>query len=283
MDEKLALHRLPPPQSRHPVRRHRVLPFVLLSALAFLYYLAARPSVAELARSKLMAGGDAHVQTKEVSTQEQEIFANIPFEQPARGKTATELQETAGTAPVDLEAHIMSQCPDAQDCLQQLIIPAMEEVAPLVNFTLSFIGSIDTDGESVQCKHGPMECLGNMLMLCADSLYPDVPIISLGFANCLISEYERLSEREFVEGCALQHAVDFQQLNACVSEDARGQELLRKSVRWSQKEGVVYSCTVRVNGKKWCVRDDGAWKECPDGSSVGELVDKIKTLAKDAE
>jgi len=41
---------------------------------------------------------------------------------------------------VPLEAHIMSKCPDAMDCLQQLILPVMERVAPLVDFKLSFIG-----------------------------------------------------------------------------------------------------------------------------------------------
>lgn len=40
---------------------------------------------------------------------------------------------------VPLEAHIMSKCPDARDCLQQLIVPAMEQVDDLVDFRLSFI------------------------------------------------------------------------------------------------------------------------------------------------
>lgn len=40
---------------------------------------------------------------------------------------------------VPLEAHIMSKCPDARDCLQQLVVPAMEQVSGLVDFDLSFI------------------------------------------------------------------------------------------------------------------------------------------------
>ncbi|KAL8927358.1 MAG: hypothetical protein Q9172_001437 [Xanthocarpia lactea] len=35
----------------------------------------------------------------------------------------------------------MSKCPDARDCLRDLVVPAMEQVVDLVNFTLSFIGS----------------------------------------------------------------------------------------------------------------------------------------------
>ena len=41
---------------------------------------------------------------------------------------------------VPLEAHIMSKCPDARDCLRDFVVPAMETVADLVDFRLSFIG-----------------------------------------------------------------------------------------------------------------------------------------------
>lgn len=41
---------------------------------------------------------------------------------------------------VPLEAHIMSKCPDARDCLQQLVVPAMERISDKVDFKLSFIG-----------------------------------------------------------------------------------------------------------------------------------------------
>lgn len=45
----------------------------------------------------------------------------------------------------------------AQDCLRDLIIPAMEVVHDKVNFTLSYIGT-PTDNDGVACKHGPEEC-----------------------------------------------------------------------------------------------------------------------------
>lgn len=43
------------------------------------------------------------------------------------------------TKKVPLEAHIMSKCPDARDCLQQLVVPAMEQISDKVDFKLSFI------------------------------------------------------------------------------------------------------------------------------------------------
>lgn len=44
------------------------------------------------------------------------------------------------THNVSLEAHIMSKCPDAKACLQELVVPAMEKFHDKVDFELSFIG-----------------------------------------------------------------------------------------------------------------------------------------------
>jgi hypothetical protein len=44
------------------------------------------------------------------------------------------------TRKVSLEAHVMSKCPDAKACLQELVVPAMEKVSDKVDFELSFIG-----------------------------------------------------------------------------------------------------------------------------------------------
>ncbi|KAL9580356.1 MAG: hypothetical protein Q9203_006335 [Teloschistes exilis] len=178
---------------------------------------------------------------------------------------------------VPLEAHIMSKCPDARDCLRDLVVPAMEQVVDRVNFTLSFIGSVDSN-DSVHCKHGSTECLGNMLALCAINLYPQDPVIYLGFSNCLISSYSKIPLRELVEPCALEYGIPFEDLNACVSEEGKGLDLLTDSIERSEAARVKRSCTVRVDNKIWCVRDGGQWKDCPGGSDVNSLVQEVKRL-----
>lgn len=45
----------------------------------------------------------------------------------------------ASSNKVPLEAHIMSKCPDAQDCIQKLVVPTMERISEKVDFELSFI------------------------------------------------------------------------------------------------------------------------------------------------
>jgi len=157
--------------------------------------------------------------------------------------------------------------------------------------------------------HGPAECIGDMLILCAANLpfppsndetllpqaYPRTPIIrSLGFAHCLINEYQRIPEREFVHQCALEHGIDFDTLNKCASQQndqpesgekggppLSGIALLRESALRSSTVGAKISCTVRVDEKVWCIHDSGEWKDCShggEGSNPQVLANEVKRL-----
>ncbi|KAK3949016.1 hypothetical protein QBC32DRAFT_350079 [Pseudoneurospora amorphoporcata] len=181
--------------------------------------------------------------------------------------------------PVALEAHIMSKCPDARDCLREMVLPAMQRVYTKVNFTLSFIGTPTNSDDGVACKHGPEECLGNIIELCAQKLYPD-PKIFLGFTMCLTRNYDEIPQRSLIEDCALEHAIDFDQLNQCATKDdgALGMRLLKDSVKRSADAGVTKSCTVRLDDEIFCIRDGGQWSDCPHGSSVNDLVLAVEKL-----
>ncbi|KAJ1331598.1 Gamma interferon inducible lysosomal thiol reductase (GILT) [Microdochium nivale] len=146
---------------------------------------------------------------------------------------------------VPLEAHIMSKCPDAKDCLKELVLPAMMRVYDKVNFTLSYIGT-PTENDGVECKHGPNECMGNIIELCAAHLYPD-PKIYLGFTMCLTRDYKLIPQRALIEDCALEHGIEFDRLNDCAAQDdgAFGMGMLRNSVQrstavsaWSEPVGL---------------------------------------------
>lgn len=176
---------------------------------------------------------------------------------------------------IPLEAHIMSKCPDARDCLRDLVVPAMEKVFKVVDFRLSYIGSIDSS-DNLHCMHGQTECLGNMLGLCAAELYSDDVKISLGFSTCMIMKYHEIPGAALVKECAMEHGVDFDKLNDCVSEEGKGLDLLEASIRRSEAAGVKKSCTVRVGDEKWCVRDGGEWKDCEGGHQVDDLVGEIE-------
>lgn len=76
------------------------------------------------------------------------------------------------------------------------------------------------------------------MLLCAANIYPD-PKIYLGFAMCLIKDYQDIPQRSHFEDCALEHAIDFDKLSDCASQDdgAFGVDMLRTSVRRSAEVG----------------------------------------------
>ncbi|KAG9194710.1 hypothetical protein G6011_04745 [Alternaria panax] len=200
----------------------------------------------------------------------------------ARTFTCTDRHDEADTkVPVDV--HIMSKCPDARDCLQKLVLPAMANVSDKVDFRLSMIGSLTAD-DGVECKHGQTECLGDIVMLCAASEYPD-PKLYLGFTNCLTSDYPEIPARSLIEDCALEHGLDFGVLNECMSKEngAYGMGLLRDSVQHSSDVGVTTSCTVRLDNKVRCVTDGGKFKDCEGGEKPEDLIRDIQTLYDEAQ
>ncbi|KAH9220227.1 hypothetical protein DL95DRAFT_433406 [Leptodontidium sp. 2 PMI_412] len=179
---------------------------------------------------------------------------------------------------VPLEAHIMSKCPDARDCLREMILPTMQRVLDKVNFTLSYIGT-PTDNDGVSCMHGSEECMGNIIELCAAKLYPD-PKIYLGFTMCLSRDYQDIPQESLVRDCALEHGMESNKLDECAVEENGGTALgmLRDSVRRSIDAGVTKSCTVRLNEEIYCIKDGGKWKDCPNGPGVNDLVIAVEKL-----
>lgn len=160
----------------------------------------------------------------------------------------------------------------------------MSQIADKVSFRLSFIGNLTNNDDGVRCMHGETECLGNIVMLCAASEYPD-PKLYLGFANCMESDYEEIPSRSLIQDCALEHGLSFDTLNDCMSRDtgAYGMGLLRDSVQHTTDVGVKTSCTVRLDEKVRCVRDGKEWKDCDGGSEPEDLVSDIKKLFDEAQ
>ncbi|SMR61213.1 unnamed protein product [Zymoseptoria tritici ST99CH_3D1] len=190
----------------------------------------------------------------------------------------------------------MSKCPDARDCLRDLVVPAIEKIEDKVDFRLSFIGWTDPHNDGVTCMHGQTECLGNLLELCAAKLYPQ-PKTYLGFTLCLSLSYPDIPARELVESCALESGIDKAKLEACTAGqddddnrddndgDGKGDDnghlawgLLKKSFQRSEDANVTASCTVRLAEEVRCIRDAGEWKDCEGGSGVKDLVGDVERL-----
>ena len=124
--------------------------------------------------------------------------------------------------------------------------------------------------------HGPQECLGNILELCAAKLYP-TPRMYLGFTMCMSNSFEDIPQKELVEECALEHGMSFDKIQACAdAEDgAVGVDMLRTSFNRTSTMGVKKSCTVMVGDDVFAVRDGGEWKDAKNGTSAEALVKEI--------
>ncbi|KAF2873353.1 hypothetical protein BDV95DRAFT_566806 [Massariosphaeria phaeospora] len=185
---------------------------------------------------------------------------------------------------VPLEVHIMSKCPDARDCLEMLVVPVMANISDKVDFRLSFIGETTDEDDGVQCMHGQTECLGDILELCAASEYPD-PKLYLGFTMCMEQNYEQIPKRTLIEDCALEHGLEFDKLNDCMSKEdgAYGMGLLRDSVQRSADLNVSTSCTVRLNDEIRCLYDNGEFVDCSSGSKPKDLIRDIQKLYDEAK
>ena len=154
--------------------------------------------------------------------------------------------------------------------------------------------SVRDQDDAVQCMHGPSECLGNIIELCAATLYPD-PKIHLGFAMCMTNDLSHIPAEALVKGCSLEHGIDFEKLNDCASKEdgSFGMDLLRQSVTRTSQANVTRSCTVgsfapaqsvlrtdsleqvRLNDSIRCIRDGGEWKDCARGSRPRDLIHDI--------
>ncbi|KAI1823617.1 hypothetical protein F4861DRAFT_539830 [Xylaria intraflava] len=196
---------LPLMEEKRPVRnrtrrRHRPILFLLLSVITIygLYSYGLIPSLTSALSTP---------RTQQAKVPNTAAVSNLADQDVSSG--SREL--------VPLEAHVISKCPDTRDCLKELLLPAIIQVHNKVNFTLTYIGT-PTANDGVECRHGPGECMGNIIELCARELYPDLKIW-LGFTMCLTKDYPLIPQRELVEDCALEHAVDFEKLNECATRD----------------------------------------------------------------
>lgn len=54
---------------------------------------------------------------------------------------------------------------------------------------------------------------------------------------CMIKDYQDIPQRSLIEDCALEHAIDFDKLSDCASQDdgALGVDMLRNSIRRSSE------------------------------------------------
>ncbi|KAG0260623.1 hypothetical protein BG011_001752 [Mortierella polycephala] len=199
--------------------------------------------------------------------------------------------QAIGKTPVDVTLFVMSRCPDAMMCERTFETVFKIEDLPPVNPLLSYIATINkmtnstssslasTTTTTVTCKHGPLECAGNIQQLCFKRYFPNYRVWFPFVAAMNSWEPQRIGEPEYARKVAHRvvgtgHGALLHQVEACANGQ-EGLDMLIESAQNTIDYGISTSCTVFINNKKRCVVDGGIWRDCPGGHSIADFVQSI--------
>ncbi|KAH7102904.1 hypothetical protein BKA62DRAFT_697977 [Auriculariales sp. MPI-PUGE-AT-0066] len=186
---------------------------------------------------------------------------------------------------VPLTLGVMSQCPDAIYC-ESVMNEVLDEVGSIVSLGLTFIGTPNASEPEwgVTCKHGRTECAANVLELCAIAIEPPPPTDEgaswrpawwdFVLCNNGAGRYG-VGEPEVAAACAMKTGIALDRVMECVNSDW-GRRLHLESIKTAESLGIAKSCTILINGKVACLRDDHSWKDCKGGSKVNDFVRAIR-------
>jgi len=173
---------------------------------------------------------------------------------------------------VNLHFFVMSMCPDAKLC-QQLYAPVIEQVGSIVNFTIDYIATQDSDTESgFFCKRGDPECFGNMGQLCAKKYYSE-NYQWYDYVLCQIEDQSTIPDS--LKPCAAKIGLNAETLEQCAYGD-EGKKLLLNSITTTESYGITRSCTMYLENELFCIHD-GGWQNC-QANTVESIVDHICTI-----
>jgi hypothetical protein len=178
---------------------------------------------------------------------------------------------------------VMSQCPDAI-LVERVFDHVLDSVMNRVELQLIYVAQINSSEREfgVTCKHGPVECAGNVQQLCA-AKYEELNRW-WSFVHCQ-NYYARdeIGTPAVALKCAKIANIDWEngETGQCAGKDGSGKGaegilLLQKSVRTTKVLGITRSCTILINGRRVCVHDE-IWKECEAGHTPSDFIRQINT------
>jgi len=124
----------------------------------------------------------------------------------------------------------------------------------IVNITEYFLGE-DDGNDNYDCLHGPTECQGDMIELCAQ--FVTEAKSEWGWWNmgvCMQADYDNIPDN--AQGCAQQAGLSWSAINNCVT-NGMGDKLLSWS--FAQSQNVDSAPTIMIGGTEAtdCENGDG--------------------------
>ncbi|KAF8341258.1 uncharacterized protein EI90DRAFT_3033274 [Cantharellus anzutake] len=153
-------------------------------------------------------------------------------------------QRTKLAVRVPVTLGVMSRCPDAFVC-ENVFDQVLDKVGhEKVDLSLTFIGKLNSSEPiyGVTCKHGSLECTGNIHELCV-AKYSGASSIWWPFLRCLnYGGAESIGLERTAKECSKVSDIDWSQsgIEACVNGE-EGPRLLRESVKHTKQLGIQLS------------------------------------------
>jgi len=131
-------------------------------------------------------------------------------------------------------------------------------LSDIVNISEYFLGEVDGDN-NFDCPHGPAECQGDMIELCAQAVTGAKS--EWGWWNmgvCMQADYDNIPDN--AQSCAQQAGLDWSAINDCVN-NGMGDKLLTQS--FDDSQNVDEAPTIMIGGSEAtdCENGDGCLQD----------------------
>ena len=147
--------------------------------------------------------------------------------------------------------------------------------------TRSYIQTAQPDASGgFACKHGAPECAGNRQQLCAEAHIPASKSFGVFLSSFLLCQWDgnvTIGDPHGTRACLKRAGVGagtIAEVEAC-AKGAEGARLMAESAAAVAAREIVNSCTVFIGGRRRCVRDGGAWRDCPGGSGDADFARSV--------
>jgi len=144
----------------------------------------------------------------------------------------------------------MSKCPycSAYTVLFTSTVMSKAGLPEIIDLKEDFIGSVN--GGQFTCTHGPSECVGDEILICASQMYPE-GWSWWNLTSCMQSDYTNVPSN--FQSCAEKSGYNstiIAAIQAC-SQDKTGVQLLTASFNEASNQGIDEAPTIIINGKTY--------------------------------
>lgn len=187
------------------------------------------------------------------------VSANtLPFEFTADGDATTTTTTTttmerplrgAEAAPVRVRIHGESKCPDFGS-IATIFKPILHSLGTgVVDLQLGWImKELPEYAMGYWSLHGQAEVIGNAMISCVGAQHNITAAVD--FATCLAEQIDAVPTN--APACASKLGFDYDAVRACAFAD-QGAQLLHDAMVLSNKDGAVWSPTILINDKLFCL------------------------------